>query len=118
MGRGALLTGMVGGIIGTIASVVGLIWSISSIFAEVEFHLFFYTLSTLLIFSTILFVALLLVSCILTGVGFYGMYKVGGGAMGVVGLIFGIIGGVASAILILIGVITHPSGFSIVLNQN
>nr|MDO8080409.1 hypothetical protein [Candidatus Freyarchaeota archaeon] len=110
MGRGALLTGMAGGIIGTIASVVGIIWSISSMVAAVEFHFFFFTLSPLLIFSTILFVALLIVSCILTGVGFYGMYTVGGGGMGVVGLIFGIIGGIIAAILILIGLITYPSG--------
>jgi hypothetical protein len=46
---------------------------------------------------------LLLVGCILTGIGFYGMYQAGGGAMGVVGLAFGIIGGVAGAIFLILG---------------
>jgi hypothetical protein len=46
---------------------------------------------------------LLLVGCILTGIGFYGMYQAGGGAMGVVGLAFGIIGGVAGSVLLILG---------------
>nr|MDO8081400.1 hypothetical protein [Candidatus Freyarchaeota archaeon] len=42
-------------------------------------------------------------SGVLTGVGFYGMYQAGGGAMGVVGLIFGIIGGTAGSLLLILG---------------
>nr|MDO8080411.1 hypothetical protein [Candidatus Freyarchaeota archaeon] len=123
MSRGALLTGTAGGIIGTIASVVGIIWTIlffigTRVIFIPPFPLFYIGPSTLQIFLTIIFVALLAVSCILTGVGFYGMSTVGGGAMGVVGLIFGIIGGVGSAILILVGLTTQPSGFTLVMNQS
>jgi len=60
------------------------------------------SLALFFVFSLLLGV-LLIVSCILTGVGFYGVYKAGGGAMGVVGLIFGIIGGVLGGLLILLG---------------
>ena len=49
-------------------------------------------LSLFFMFSFMLSI-LLIVSCILTGVGFYGVYQAGGSVMGVVGLIFGIIGG-------------------------
>lgn len=48
----------------------------------------------------------LIVSCILLGVGFYGMYKAGGGAMGAVGLVLGIIGSIAGALLIILGTFT------------
>lgn len=114
MGRGALLTGVAGGIIGTIASVLGFIWSILISFVTVNYLpigplglLPMYTgPSTFQITITILFVALLAVSCILTGVGFYGMYTVSQSSMGVVGLIFGIIGGVSAPILILVGLFT------------
>jgi hypothetical protein len=46
---------------------------------------------------------LLLVGAILIGVGFLGMYRAGGGAMGVVGLAFGIIGGVAGSLFLFLG---------------
>jgi hypothetical protein len=44
-----------------------------------------------------------MVGGILTGVGFYGVYKAGGGAMGLVGLISGTIGGVAGGIFLILG---------------
>jgi magnesium-transporting ATPase (P-type) len=66
-------------------------------------------LSMVQIVLAILFVSLLLVSCILTGIGFYGMYTVSQSAMGIVGLAFGIIGGVSTTIIILIGLFTNPS---------
>ncbi|WXG41660.1 MAG: hypothetical protein WED07_13010 [Candidatus Freyarchaeum deiterrae] len=120
MGRGALLTGTAGGIIGTIAAGIGIIWFILIAFqsyqlipiivGSIMIALPFYTgVSMIIIVFTILFVALLAVSSILTGVGFYGEYTVSQKAMGVVGLVFGIIGGVSAAILIIIGLFTNPS---------
>lgn len=44
-----------------------------------------------------------IVTGILIGIGFYGTYKIGGGAMSVVGLIFGIIGSTLGALIIIIG---------------
>lgn len=56
---------------------------------------------------------LLIVSCILTGVGFYGVYKAGGGAMGLVSFIFGIIGGALAGNFLFLegifGALTLPS---------
>lgn len=106
MGRGALLAGMAGGIMGTVAVVVSFTQGIISFYEKtfpnpIFVYTFYWEPSTATIFITILFVALLVVSCILTGLGFYGMYTVGGGAMGIVGLIFGIMGGAATAILAL-----------------
>jgi hypothetical protein len=118
MGRGALLTGVAGGIIGTIAAVIGIVWFIFAFFIGPELFIvpyvgFIYTgPSALAIGISILFVALIIVACILTGIGFYGMYTAGGGAMGIVGLIFGIIGGVAAGILFLIGTFLPYDPFS------
>ncbi|MFB0564035.1 MAG: hypothetical protein ACETWM_22780 [Candidatus Lokiarchaeia archaeon] len=126
MSRGALLTGTAGGIIGTITAVIGIIWSIiafqyltgisnfkisapiysfllGSWFAipfvaspnEAYYLIFF-------VFSIILFI-FLVVTGILVGVGFYGVSTVGGGGMGVVALIFSIIGCIGAGLLILLG---------------
>ncbi|MFB0561305.1 MAG: hypothetical protein ACETWM_08860 [Candidatus Lokiarchaeia archaeon] len=108
MSRVALLAGMPGGIMGTVAVVVCFIQPFIQIYTtilrDIPFtRLMYAEASTATIFITILFVVLLVVSCILTGVGFYGIYTVGGGAMGIVGLIFGIMGGAAAAILALLG---------------
>ena len=118
MGRGALLTGVAGGIIGTIAAVTGIIWFIVWFFVPPEYIIvpYFFLVpvgpSPLLIAVSVIFVALLVVACILTGIGFYGMYTAGGGAMGIVGLIFGIIGGAAFGILFLIGTFLPYDSFS------
>nr|MDO8081409.1 hypothetical protein [Candidatus Freyarchaeota archaeon] len=127
MSRGALLTGTAGGIIGTITAAIGIIWSIIDV--QLIITLFRYStplylsdaflynnLSIILTFaaapstSPLLFFVfslvlgiLLIVSCVLTGVGFYGLYQAGGDAMGVVGLIFGIVGGAAGGTLIILG---------------
>ncbi|MEM2145803.1 MAG: hypothetical protein QW279_10605 [Candidatus Jordarchaeaceae archaeon] len=99
MSRGALLTGTAGGIIGTIDSAIGIIWCVA-FFIMPRNYLWFYTgPSTFTIVISILFMALLLVALILTGIGFYGLYTIGGHSMGVVALIFGIIGGAAFLIL-------------------
>nr|MDO8081398.1 hypothetical protein [Candidatus Freyarchaeota archaeon] len=52
---------------------------------------------------SLILAVLFIVSGVLSGVGFYGVYKAGGGAMGLVGLIIGIIGGVAGGTLIILG---------------
>ncbi len=120
MSRGALLTGMAGGIIGTIASAIGIAWSILSL---VSYELIFVPIypfgfipvysgpSMLVVALTIIFVVILFVACILTGIGFYGMYTAGGGAMGVVALIFAIIGGVAASIFTFLGVFGSYGSF-------
>ncbi|MGQ9722716.1 MAG: hypothetical protein ACUVXA_15505 [Candidatus Jordarchaeum sp.] len=116
MGRGALLTGVAGGIIGTIASVAGIAWLIIWLFVPPQYILLpYFTLlpvgpSPLYIGVSILFAALIVVACILTGVGFYGMYTVGGSSMGIVALIFGIIGGVAFGILLLLDILLGYGG--------
>jgi len=43
---------------------------------------------------------------VLVGFGFYGTYRIGGGAMGLSGLIFGVIGATSSALLIIMGNLT------------
>lgn len=48
----------------------------------------------------------LIATGILIGVGFYGTYKIGGGAMGLVGLVFGIIGVPSGALFIIMGNLT------------
>jgi hypothetical protein len=116
MGRGALLAGTAGGIIGTIASALGVIWMIVYFFVGVSFFsLFFYTGPSMLqIVITILFVSLLLVACVLTGVGFYGLHTIGGSSMGIVALIFGIIGGSAFLVLVLLDLFTKTYLFSLI----
>lgn len=113
MSRGALLTGTAGGIIGTLPSGIGIVWSITNIqlYLEMQSRINLYNLLSLMdmlatfydfyggssfiyflfilqpmsypptpflllsfIFSLIVSI-LLIVSGILTGVGFYGVYK-------------------------------------------
>lgn len=66
---------------------------------------YFYTCSKVPLFSvfSLILSVLFIVSGVLTGVGFYGVYKAGGGAMGVVGLIIGVIGGSVGGTLIILG---------------
>nr|MDO8079262.1 hypothetical protein [Candidatus Freyarchaeota archaeon] len=126
----ALLIGTVGGIIGTITAAVGIMWviSVNTLLNEIYNYLvelapFVNTVISWIptplytgpwpqpIFSSwplfgllsSILAMLLIVTGILIGIGFYGTYKIGGGAPGVVGLIFGIIGGIAGALLITIG---------------
>ena len=123
MSKEALLTGTAGGIIGAITAVMGIIWSIIYVRFYMDFTNYLSIVSSLSIFlgpfafviqtyqaseQTLLWFSLLLaifliVTGILIGVGFYGTYKIGGGAMGVVGLIFGIIGGTSGALFIILG---------------
>nr|MDO8079479.1 hypothetical protein [Candidatus Freyarchaeota archaeon] len=115
MARAALLTGTAGGTIGSIAAGLGVIWSIIFMTFAVELWNYMQYLATsytpLIIFfipyppSSVLFSSLLLmvsllliVAGVLSGVGFYGVYKIGGGAMGMVGLIFAIAGSVESCL--------------------
>nr|MDO8080408.1 hypothetical protein [Candidatus Freyarchaeota archaeon] len=112
MSRGALLTGTAGGIIGTITSALGFIWYIVYLYIAQRYTWILFVPvytgpSTLVIAFTILFLALLLVSCVLTGVGFYGLYAIGGSSMGIVALIFGIIGGASFLVLELIDLFTN-----------
>ncbi len=75
---------------------------------------YFYTYSKVPLFSvfSLILAVLFIVSGVLTGVGFYGVYKSGGGAMGVVGLIIGVIGGSVGGTLIILGNIASSFIFS------
>ncbi|MFB0563441.1 MAG: hypothetical protein ACETWM_19760 [Candidatus Lokiarchaeia archaeon] len=123
MAKAYMLTGMAGGIIGSITGIIGLIWCLISITSAIDIYnyiqmlfvnsqmvgilalVFFPYPSSIYLFTTFSFIlaTLLLVSLILVGLGFYGTYRAGAGAMGVVGLIFGIIGGVAGPLFIFLG---------------
>ena len=112
MSRGALLTGTAGGIIGTITSALGVVWYILFLYIEERYTWMLFVPvytgpSTLFIVITILFLALLLVSLVLTGIGFYGLHAIGGSSMGIVALIFGIIGGASFLVLELIDLFTN-----------
>lgn len=126
LSRGALLTGTAGGIIGTITAVIGIIWSIiafqyltSISEAKINYTIFSYlmgsfyavglamnpneTYSLIFLVLSITLLIFLVVTGILVGVGFYGVSAVGGGGMGVVALIFSIIGFIGAGLLILLG---------------
>nr|MDO8079256.1 hypothetical protein [Candidatus Freyarchaeota archaeon] len=133
MSRVALLTGTIGGIVGTITTALAVIWGfitntflgeLSSYMSKLNWYLtsvfrpdlfygfilpypipYFPSASTFAVTSFIL-VLLLIVTGLLTGIGFYGTYKIGGGAMGIVALIFSIIGITLGALLILMGNLT------------
>lgn len=122
-----MLTGTAGGIIGTITGIIGIIWSLVSISMTTEIYnytqffpmftqwLQFSTLplvlypinvSSFTIFSIVLSV-FLIVSCSLLGVGLYGLYKAGGGAMGLVGLITSTLGSITGSLFIILGSMTE-----------
>ena len=131
MSRGALITGTTGGVIGAITAAIGIIWL--SILNTFQTEIYNYLaqigtyLSTLVPFSIFygepfpfpiipflpswslfglsssILAVFFIVSGILIGIGFYGTYKIGGGAMGVVGLILGIIGCTLGALQIILG---------------
>lgn len=133
MPRDAFLVGTVGGIMGFITSVIGIIWSIvvNALLTEINSYLgqlsyytsflnpitkvvpyhgepfplllaFYPSASSFYVLSFILSTFLILTSVVI-GIGFYGTYKAGGGAMGVVGLTFSIIGITSGALLIIMG---------------
>lgn len=103
MGRGALLTGTAGGIIGTISSALGIAWTAVYLAIASSWSFLFYGPSAALVIFGILFMILGIVALILVGIGFYGLYSLGGSSMGVVALIFGIIGAAGYVIMVLGG---------------
>ncbi len=124
MSRAAFYTGGTGGILGSLMGVTGILWCIYNItylmdlyryvsdffdywFFLDEFAYFFlpvHSSGSWFGVISIILVILLIVSGILTGIGFYGAYRTGGGAMGVVGLIFGSAGITLGALFILLGI--------------
>ncbi|MFB0561476.1 MAG: hypothetical protein ACETWM_09730 [Candidatus Lokiarchaeia archaeon] len=124
MSRGKFLIGTVGGIAGTIAGITGIIWSVTyaQLLAGLEFYnyLFDYTLIilwefklaadwfSLLLFSLIL-ATLLIVSGVLTGAGFYGVYTLEGGGRGLMGFIAGTIGSIMGVSFVFLGNILPTS---------
>lgn len=132
MSRVAFLTGTVGGIMGTIASFVGIIWAIIWNTFKRDIEIYAYQLSgyinylfydpsmmfyrppfpyppliypsgsSFYIFSSLL-VVFLIMTGVLLSVGFYGTYKIGGGGMSLVGLIFSLIGMSLGALFIVLG---------------
>lgn len=124
MSRTAFLTGTAGGITGTITTFIGIIWAVvyplyhfgledyaSNLFSfsylfgleAVFVSPYPYFLESLFILTTMLLTVLLIVTCILVGVGFYGTYKIGGGAMGAAALEMSIVGTVIATITIFLG---------------
>jgi hypothetical protein len=121
MSRTTLLTGTAGGVMGAIMALLGMTWSIITILLIGETNqniivasLLAYNVpllqplistSMLLWFSvfSLILAIFLIVSGILTGVGFYGLHTAGGGPMGVVGLILSIVGSSAGAAFIILG---------------
>lgn len=124
MSKEAFYAGTLGGFFGSITGVIGIIWCVYNIIYIMDmyryltdylnygffinglayFFLPIHTSDSLFSLYSMILVVLLIVSGILTGAGFYGTYRAGGGAMGIVGLIFGIAGGSIGALLILLGV--------------
>jgi hypothetical protein len=101
MSRGALITGTVGGIFGTISSALGIFWIIA-VLAMTSSWTFMLLIAPLKDhIPGIVFMVLGIVALILVGIGFYGLYSLGGSSMGVVALIFGILGAVGYVILVL-----------------
>jgi hypothetical protein len=127
----ALLGGVIGGTIGSIAAALGIIWSIMDnkfindtknfsiqltgylnyLIGTPPYSPFFYfpippliypSGSSFYIFSLLL-VIFLIVTGILIGSGFYGTYKIGGGIMGGVGLISSLVGMTLGALFIIMG---------------
>ncbi|MFB0562699.1 MAG: hypothetical protein ACETWM_15970 [Candidatus Lokiarchaeia archaeon] len=124
MSKGALLTGTAGGIIGTITMFIGIIWAIvyplyymdlfnygygmESMSSYTGWLAIFVTpypsyIETLFTILTIMLVMLLIVTAILVGIGFYGTYTIGGGAMGAAALIMSIIGTTIAGIIVFLG---------------
>ncbi|MFB0561450.1 MAG: NosD domain-containing protein [Candidatus Lokiarchaeia archaeon] len=133
--RDAFLAGTVGGIIGAITAVTGVIWvlKVNTFLTEINIYLgqlsyylnmlvpwmglhylyhgeplllYFYPSASLFVKLSFLMSISLIVTSILIGIGFYGTYKAGGGAMGIVGLIFSILGITSGALLIILGTLT------------
>lgn len=127
----ALHIGTVGGILGSITLVIGIIWSVVYIqFLMVDllsyatpvysyFHewapevplLMIYFLpypstipwSSLYLEFSIILGAFLIVTGVFNGAGFYGLYKIGGGVMGILGTFFSSIGNTLVGLLIIMG---------------
>jgi len=138
LSRGALLTGTVGGIIGTITAAIGMIciFILNSLLTEINDYLArlslylasqfgplfepwpqlyglpipypipFFPSTSLFGVSSFTSAIFLIVTGILIGIGFYGTYKIGGGAIGVVSLVFSIIGITSGALFIIMGNLT------------
>ncbi len=119
-----MLTGTAGGIIGTITMFIAIIWSIVyplywldliSYGSNLEYLSVYtgwpaifvmpypYYTESLFFVLVLLLVVLLIVTSILVGIGFYGTYRIGGGAMGTAALIVSIIGTTIAAIIIFLG---------------
>ncbi len=123
MSRGALLTGIAGGIVGSITGIIGIIWIMVSTKLAIDIynyiqlvmglsafygiHIFALTPLPNSIFQfitlSIVFAGFLIMSGILIGVGFHGLYKAGGGTMGRVGFVSGIMGTATGSLFILLG---------------
>ncbi|MEX2751143.1 MAG: hypothetical protein Q6366_004565 [Candidatus Freyarchaeota archaeon] len=139
MSRGALLTGMAGGIIGTITAIIGIMWSIvayqcftsisqakisatiysfiigpwlavPSVIQPIETHFLIFLV------ASIILVIFLVLTGILVGVGFYGVSTLGGGGMGVVALIFSSIGCVGAGFLIILGNMIHTTEYMLIFD--
>ncbi|WXG41796.1 MAG: hypothetical protein WED07_13700 [Candidatus Freyarchaeum deiterrae] len=127
-----LLSGAVGGIVGTVTAAFGIIWVFITYSFLTDMNNYLGQWSSYLIpifepgygglqptspplyspswfsfsVSSFILAILLIVTGVLIGIGFYGIHKSGGGAMSVVGLIFSIIVIAGGALLIIMGNLT------------
>nr|MDO8080504.1 hypothetical protein [Candidatus Freyarchaeota archaeon] len=105
MSKGALLTGVAGGIIGAITTGLGIAWMLISLAIASDLWILLFGPTLFYVALSILTGALIVVTCILTGIGFYGVGQIGGGAMGTAAMIIGIVLGSASGILLVLGLV-------------
>lgn len=132
MARGAVLTGTAGGIIGFAAAGLGILWSMVFMMFAVDLSnyiqylrasntpliiiLFFYPSSSVLFSNLLLMVSLfLIVALVLSGVGFFGVSKIGGDPIGIVGLVFAVAGSAAGVLFIIMGVLTPAYEYVLLL---
>ena len=134
MSKAYLLTGTAGAIMGTITAFIGMMWSIVDVLFFMDFSNY---MSEIMVFGTLLgplaafiipypdssiwllwfsliLAPMLIVTGTLTGLGFYGIRKAGGGAMSVVGLVFGIVGSIIGSLLILVGNLLNMTQIAII----
>lgn len=108
MSRGAILTGFAGGIIGAITSALGIVWFAVALSMAANFWVSIFSpflgVDPLILALVMIVAILFVVTCILVGVGFYGIGQIGGGSMGTAALIVGIVLGSAAGVLLILGV--------------
>ncbi|MGQ9723670.1 MAG: hypothetical protein ACUVXA_20405 [Candidatus Jordarchaeum sp.] len=137
MSKAYLLAGTAGAIIGTITAFIGVMWGVvnalffmdlsnymsmimvfSTFLGPIAAFIIPYPSSSIwLLLASLIQAPMLIVTCTLTGLGFYGIRKVGGGIIGVVAFIFGIVGSIVGSLLIVVGNFLTMTSVAIIPNM-